>query len=215
MTWEELIAKAEEHAKTAGIPVEQLHKPKVRETALVSFISKSTRATAKFQLDAVTGELISAQFSGPEFTPKPAGKQFSKSAQRVLALANEESRRVGCDHVGSDHLLLGLLVYGEGVGAAMLSSAGLTAEAVRDRIRTIGSAAEVASNGYGPSIRNILRLSSIYAETLGHPEIEPEHFVLGLLDKIDGPAMSLFRYFAIDVEQAKTSLLHRISKGNA
>jgi len=149
MTWEELIAKAEEHANKAGIPVEQLHKPKVRETALVSFISKSSRATAKFHLDAVTGELISTQFSGPEFAPKGTGKQFSKNAQRVLALANEESRRVGCDHVGSDHLLLGLLVYGESVGAAMLSSAGLTAEAVRDRIRTIGSAAEVASNGYG------------------------------------------------------------------
>jgi len=61
-------------------------------------------------------------------------------------------------------------------------------------------------------MRNILRLSLLYAETLGHPEIEPEHFVLGLLDKIDGPAMSLFRHFAVDVEQVKTSLLQRVSK---
>ena len=211
MTWEELIAKAEDHARTAGIPVEQLHKPKVRETAVVSFLSKGSTATARFHLDAITGELISAEFSGPEFTPKATGKQFSKRAQRVLAVASEESKRMGCEHVGSDHLLLGLLVNGKGPGAAVLSSAGLTAEAVRLRITTIGSTAEVASHGYGPSMRNALQLSSQHAETLGHPEIEPEHFVLALLDKADGPAMSLFRHFAVDAERAKKSLLQRLS----
>ncbi len=112
MTWEELIAKAEEHARRAGIPVERLHRPKVRETAVVSFVSKSSTATARIHLDAITGDLISADFSGPEFTVKSPGKQlqFSKRAQRVLALASQESRDMGCDHVGSDHLLLGLLV---------------------------------------------------------------------------------------------------------
>ena len=93
----------------------------------------------------------------------------------------------------------------------MLLSAGLTSEAVRARILAIGSAAEVATNGYGPSLRNILRLSSLYAETLGGPEIEPEHFVLGLLDKVDGPAMSLFGHFSVDTERVKTSLVQRMS----
>jgi ATP-dependent Clp protease ATP-binding subunit ClpC len=212
MTWEELIAKAEEHARAAGIPVEQLHEPRVRETALVSFRSKSSVATAEFHLDATTGELISAALSGPEFTPRVTGRQFSKRAQRVLALASEESRRLGCQHVGSDHLLLAVLAYGEGSGAAVLSSAGLTAEAVRLRIAAIGSTAEVASGGYGPSMRSILRLSSQHADTPGDSEIEPEHFVLGLLDKADGPAMSLLRHFAVDVEQVKTSLLKKMSE---
>ncbi len=214
MTWEELIAKAEEHAKAAGIPVEQLHKPKVRETALVSFISKHSKSTAKFHLDAVTGELISAEVSDPEFSTKRAGKDFSKSAQRVLALASEVSRRMGCDHVGSDHLLLALLMFGEGKGPALLLSAGLTPEAVRARIMAIGSTAEVESHGYAPSMRNILRLSSLYADSFRHPEIEPEHFVLGLLDKADGPAMSLFRHFAVDTEQIKKSLLQQIAAPN-
>ena len=211
MTWEELIAKAEEHAKAAGLPVERLHQPKVRETALVSFRSKTSAAEAKFQVDAITGELISAQFSGSEFSPKATGKQFSKKAQRVLALASEESKLMGCEHVGSDHLLLGLLVYREGRGAAVLSNAGLTAEGVRRRIMSVGPTAEVALNGYGPSMRNVLRFSSQHAETLGHSEIEPEHFVLGLLDKADGPAMSLFRYFAIDAERVKMALLQKMS----
>jgi ATP-dependent Clp protease ATP-binding subunit ClpA len=211
MTWEELIAKAEEHAKAAGISADQLHRPKVRETALVSFISKNSAATAKFHLDATTGELINAEFSGSEFTPKRTGKQLSQRAQGILQLASEESKRMGCEHVGSDHLLLGLLVDGQGIGAAALSSAGLTAEAVRSRIIGIGCTAEVASNGYGPSMRNVLQLSSHQAEALGAVEIEPEHFVLGLLDRVDGPAMSLFLHFAVDTDRVKASLLRELS----
>lgn len=172
MTWEELIAKAEEHARKAGIPVERLHKPKVRETALVTFLGKDSKATTKLHLDATTGELISAESPGPESTPRVTGKQFSKRAQRVLELASEESRGLGCEHVGGDHLLLGLLAYGEGSGVAVLSSVGLTAEAVRLRITAIGSTAEVATNEYGPSIRNVLQLSCQHAETLGRPEIQ-------------------------------------------
>lgn len=214
MTWEELIAKAEAHARTAGLPVEQLHNPKVRETALVSFRSKHSSATAKFYLDATTGDLISAEFSGPELVPKATGKQFSKKAQHVLALAREQSSGMGCEHVGSDHLLVALLVYGEGSGASVLLSAGLTAEAVRVRIASIGSTAEVPSNGYGPSMRNVLQLSAQYADTLEDQEIEPDHFVLGLLDKADGPAMSLFRHFAVNIRQAKIALLQKISEKN-
>jgi hypothetical protein len=211
MTWEELIAKAEEHAKAAGISVDQLHRPKVRETALVSFISKNSTTTAKFHLDATTGDLISAEFSGSEFAPKRTGKQLSKTAQRVLELASEESRRMRCEHVGSGHLLLGLLVHGPGVGAMIFSCTGLTAEAVRSRITAIGCTAEVASNGYGPSMRNVLQLFSHYADKLGAQEIEPEHFVLGLLDRVEGPAMSLFRHFELDIEHVKASLLREMS----
>jgi ATP-dependent Clp protease ATP-binding subunit ClpA len=211
MTRRELIAKAKEHASAVGIPVERLHKPKVRETALVSFVSKGSTGTAKFLLDATTGELVSAEFSGPEFTPKTTGKQISKRAQRVLALASQASRGLGCEHVGSDHLLLGLLRYGKGSGVAVLSSAGLTAKAVRARIAANGSAPEAVSSGYGASMRNVLRLAARHAETLRHPELEPEHLALGLLDEAGGPATSLFHHFAVDTERVKTSLLQKLS----
>lgn len=209
MTWEELIEKAVEHATRAGISVERLRQPKVRETAVVSFVGPGS--TARFHLDARTGDLISTEFAGAEFTGKGGGKPSSKRAQRVLALAGEESKRTGCRHVGSDHLLLGVLLCGDGSGAAVLSSAGLTVEALRGRIATIGPTAEVASSGYAPSMRNILRLSFHHAETLGAPEIEPEHFVLALLERVDGPAMSLLQHFGVDVERARLSLLSSLS----
>ncbi len=118
---------------------------------------------------------------------------------------------MGCEHVGSDHLLLAVLASGEGTGAAVLSSAGLGVEAVRARITAVGCPAEDAPDGYGASMRNVLRLSSHHADALGQPEIEPEHFVLGLLDEADGPAIRTFQHFRVDVERVKTALLKKMS----
>jgi hypothetical protein len=212
MTHEQLIAKAVEHAKACGVPVEQLNTPKVRDVVLVSFTSQHSLGKAKFYVDADTGEVIGGECSGPEFTPRATGKQFSKRAQRVLALASEESRRLGCEHVGSDHLLLGVLLFGEGNGAGVLSGAGLSLEPVRARLSAVGPAPEVAPTGYGPTMRNILRLSSHYAGHLRHAEIEPEHLVLGLLDEGDGPAVRLFQHFGVDVGRTKATLLQKMSQ---
>ncbi|MCI0744520.1 MAG: hypothetical protein L0Y58_03850 [Verrucomicrobia subdivision 3 bacterium] len=210
MTHEQLIAKAIEHAKQCGISAEQLHTPRVRDAAVVSFTDPQSSGRAEFYLDAATGDLISGTFS-PEFTPKTEGKQFSTAAQDVLALASEESRRFGYDHVGSDHLLLAALSYGKGVGATVLVSAGLTLEAVRSHVAASGSPAEVAPSGYGPSMRGILRAASQHADSLGSTEIEPEHLVLGLLDESDGGAFRTFRHFAVDAARLKRTLLQIIS----
>ena len=211
MTHEQLIAKAIEHAKQCGISVDQLQKPRVRDAAVVSFTSLESLGRAEFYLDTATGDLISGTFSGAEFTPKASGKQFSKTAQKVLALASEESRRFGCEHVRSEHLLLAALSYGNGVGATVLLSAGLSPEAVRSHVAAVGSQPEVAPNGYGPSMRCVLRAASQHADSLQSTEVELEHLILGLLDEIDGGASRAFRHFGLDAAQLKSTLLQRIS----
>jgi len=211
MTHEQLIAKALEHAKTTGIPIELFENPRVKDVAMVSFSNLPSSGKATLYLDLTTGGLISAEYSGLDCAPKTTGKSFSKRSQRVLALASEESRWRGCQNVGSDHLLLAVLLAGGGSGAAVLSSCGLSVEALRARIIAVGSAPEVAPDGYGPSIRNVLRLSSQHADTLGQGEIEPEHFVPGLLDEVEGPTTRILQHFGVDVERTKAALLHTIS----
>lgn len=211
MTHEELIAKAIEHAKQCGIPVEKLQNPRVREAAVVRFRSSESPAIAEFYLDRASGEVISVTFSGEEFTPKKTGKSFSKRAQELLALASQESRHLDCEHVGSEHLLLGVLAFSNGIGSAILSAAGLTLEALRGYMASVASAPEEASTGYGQSMRSVLRAASKHADSLGHADVEPEHLVLGLLDELDGGAKRTFTHFGIDTSETKSTLLQRIS----
>jgi ATP-dependent Clp protease ATP-binding subunit ClpC len=56
---------------------------------------------------------------------------LTSRAKRVVELAVEEARHPGHHYPGTEHLLLGMLREGEGIGAEVLKSFGLSAQQVR------------------------------------------------------------------------------------
>src|ERR1039457_5334849 len=54
--------------------------------------------------------------------------------KRVIELAFEEARRMGTNYVGTEHLLLGVLIEGEGIAAHVLEDLGANLEKVRGEI---------------------------------------------------------------------------------
>jgi ATP-dependent Clp protease ATP-binding subunit ClpA len=54
--------------------------------------------------------------------------------KKVIELSFEEARRMGHDYVGTEHLLLGLMIEGEGIAARVLSDLGVTEAKVRDEV---------------------------------------------------------------------------------
>jgi ATP-dependent Clp protease ATP-binding subunit ClpC len=68
---------------------------------------------------------------------------FTPRSKRVLELSLEESRTLGQDYVGTEHLLLGLIRDGEGVAAKVLINLGVDAKEIRAKvIEMLGSAPE-------------------------------------------------------------------------
>lgn len=59
---------------------------------------------------------------------------MSESSQRVMAFSEEESRRLNHKHVGTEHVLLGLLREEQGLAAELLNKHGVTLEKVREGI---------------------------------------------------------------------------------
>ncbi|WP_003545211.1 ATP-dependent Clp protease ATP-binding subunit [Desulfotomaculum nigrificans] len=74
-------------------------------------------------------------------------------AKRVLELAVEESRMLGHNYVGTEHLLLGLIREGEGVAAQVLKSLGADLDRVRQQIINMlgGAPGGAAPGGQGQS----------------------------------------------------------------
>ena len=140
-----------------------------------------------------------------------AAKQFSEAAQKVLAFANKESRRLHCHHIANEHLLLGVLVYGQGVGCSVLANAGLLLDLVRSHIAATGVTPEEATHGYGPSVLGVFRRSLTHADALVHPKIEPEHLVLGLLDETEGGAVRVLRHFGVDCAITRRHIIEGIA----
>jgi ATP-dependent Clp protease ATP-binding subunit ClpA len=44
-------------------------------------------------------------------------ERFTEATKRVLTLAQQEAERAHHSYIGTEHLLLGLLIEGEGIGA--------------------------------------------------------------------------------------------------
>jgi ATP-dependent Clp protease ATP-binding subunit ClpC len=57
--------------------------------------------------------------------------------KKVIEISFEEARRMGHNYVGSEHLLLGLLTEGEGIGAHVLDDLGATVDKVRAEIERV------------------------------------------------------------------------------
>ena len=63
--------------------------------------------------------------------PEDAAPGLTPRAGQVLAMAEIEARRFGKTFVGTEHLLLGLLLVGTGPAASVLFQSGLTVDALR------------------------------------------------------------------------------------
>ena len=64
---------------------------------------------------------------------------FTARAKKALELSLREAIAMGDDHIGSEHLLLGLAREGDGVAGRMLRSRGIDRDAVRAALQRDGA----------------------------------------------------------------------------
>ncbi len=85
-------------------------------------------------------ELLERMLNAPASVP--AGPSaFAEGARQVFVLAAQEAHRFDKGCVGTEHLLLGLVLMGKGRAASVLYAAGVTADGVRALIVEEGKAA--------------------------------------------------------------------------
>jgi ATP-dependent Clp protease ATP-binding subunit ClpC len=67
----------------------------------------------------------------------PYGRKipYAPRAKNALVEARRQMRRLGDDHLGTEHVLLGILANGDGTAVRMLSRLGVAPEALEDRLR--------------------------------------------------------------------------------
>ncbi|SDY39542.1 Clp amino terminal domain-containing protein, pathogenicity island component [Micromonospora pattaloongensis] len=103
-------------------------------------------------LDAVRAKIEAAFGPGalepPEDRPKwglrrgrRRGWPFSSRAKKVLELSLREALRLKHRHIGTEHILLGLVREGEGLAALVLTEAGLDLDDLRRRVEAAVRAA--------------------------------------------------------------------------
>ena len=88
--------------------------------------------------------------------------RFTDRAQRVIVLAQEQARRLGHNVVGTEHILLGLIAEGEGVGAKALTAMGVSLEKVQQEIEKVIGRSDApikGTIGFTPRTKRVFELA--------------------------------------------------------
>lgn len=130
-------------------------------------------------------------------------------------LAQEESRRLGHNFVGTEMILLGLIGEGRGVAAKRLSGAGVHLKDARIEVEKIisrGSGFVAVEIPFTPRAKRVLELSWKESQKLQQDYIGTEHLLLGLLREGDGVACRVLENLAVDREKLRAHVLASIGK---
>ncbi|MFI0814317.1 Clp protease N-terminal domain-containing protein [Streptomyces sp. NPDC021098] len=154
----------------------------------------ATRVLGAYGLgsEAVRERIRRPAVSGSEFF-----ERFTDRARRALVEGQEAARRLNHNHLGTEHILLGLFAA-EGIAATALHTFGITHDAVRERlIRSVGFGTKPPTGyiPFTPRAKKALELALRDALTLGHHYIGTEHLLLGLMREGEGDGAKLLSSF--------------------
>jgi len=141
--------------------------------------------------------------------------KFTEEAVNVIMFAQEESRRLGHNFVGTEQMLLGLIGIDNGVAAKVLKSLGVNLKDTRIEVKKIigrGSGFVAVKIPFTPRAKRVLELSLEEAHQLGHNYIGTEHLLLGLIEEGEGVAAKVLENLGVDFLDLKKDVMSDFRK---
>ena len=114
--------------------------------------------------------------------------RFSHQAVAVLVHAQDEASRLGQDDIGTEFLLVGLMMEEHGLAAKALSSSGILTKDLKIEVeKVIGRGSGFQKQvSFTPRAAKILQRASLKAKECGDYCVETEHLLLCLLEETEG-----------------------------
>ncbi len=139
-------------------------------------------------------------------------ERFTEKAIQVILLAQSESRRGGHNLVGSEQILIGLILEDSSWAATILKELGLTLSSVRAEVeKSVGRGAGLvgAEIPFTPEAKQVLKQALEEARQLTQDYVAPEHLLLSLIRDSEGVAAKMLQNLGIEPAQVRTQV-HRI-----
>jgi ATP-dependent Clp protease ATP-binding subunit ClpC len=132
--------------------------------------------------------------------------KFSPKVKEVISYSREEALRLGHEHIGTEHLLLGLIREGGGVAMKVLSSLDVDVlmlrKSVEDAIRE-KTPKQTFNSGSLPLTKQaekVLKITVLEAKVLKSETIGTEHLMLSILKNKDNVATQILGQFDVDYD---------------
>ena len=144
-------------------------------------------------------------------------EKFTDRARKALALANQEAQRFNHEYIGTEHILLGLVKEGSGIGGAVLKRLGVDLRKVRLEVeRLIKPGPEMVTMGklpQTPRAKRVVEHAIEEARNLYHNYVGTEHLLLGLLRERDGVACQVLMNMGLKPDEVREEVMKFLGVG--
>ncbi len=144
-------------------------------------------------------------------------ERFTDRARKVMALANQEAQRFNHEYIGTEHILLGLVKEGSGVGATVLKNLDVDIKKLRLEIeKLVKSGPDMVTMGklpQTPRTKKVIEYAIEEARSLNHNYIGTEHILLGLLRESEGIAAQVLMNLGLKLEDVRQEVLNLLGAG--
>ncbi|MBQ1813706.1 MAG: ATP-dependent Clp protease ATP-binding subunit [Ruminococcus sp.] len=138
---------------------------------------------------------------------------FTEKANKALNLAVQSAEQFGHSYVGTEHVLLGLLQEGSGVAYAALTSCGVTADSISQRIQAneIGGApTHLTADAFTPRTKRVLRSAVAVAARVGSSYVGTEHLLIALVSDSDSYAVGFLNEAGVSMQALVQAIQNRL-----
>src|SRR4030043_30727 len=144
-------------------------------------------------------------------------ERFTDRARKVMALANQEAQRFNHDVIGTEHILLGLVKEGSGVGATVLKNFDVDIKKLRLEVeKHVKSGPDRVTMGklpQSPRAKKVIEYAIEEARALNHNYVGTEHILLGLLRESEGIAAQVLMNLGLKLEDVRQEVLNLLGAG--
>ncbi len=144
-------------------------------------------------------------------------ERFTDRARKVMALANQEAQRFNHEYIGTEHILLGLVKEGSGVGATVLKNLDVDIKKLRLEVeKLVKSGPDMVTMGklpQTPKAKKVIEYAIEEARSLNHNYVGTEHILLGLLRESEGIAAQVLMNLGLKLEDVRQEVLNLLGAG--
>lgn len=137
--------------------------------------------------------------------------KFSPRVKDVITYSREEALRLGHDYIGIEHLMLGMIRDGDGVGMRLLKNLGIDSADLRKSIEQSLTPGLRKSNNLAniPLVKQAektLKLTYLEAKTFKSVQIGTEHLLLCILKENDNIVTKTLLKYGVDYDATRAEL---------
>ena len=147
-------------------------------------------------------------------------------ARKVMSLANQEAQRLNHEHIGTEHILLGIVKEGTsggtgniGTAVKVLTSLEIDLRKVRIEVQKLVKAGpEMVTMGrlpQTPRAKKVIEWAIEEARNFNHNYVGTEHLLIGLIREYDGVAATVLRNLGLEIGKVRQDVLAILGESGA